>query len=51
MMISTESFLLKSELETPVERPLCQKPPSPMIEITRLSKLGAIPVELDRPRP
>ena len=40
MMISTPSPLLNRFDVTPVIRPLCQKPPSPMTAIGRRSKLG-----------
>ena len=40
MMISTPSPLLNRFDATPVISPLCQKPPSPMIAIGRLSMFG-----------
>ncbi|MNT31373.1 hypothetical protein D3C72_1672060 [compost metagenome] len=42
------SLLLKTALATPLVRPLCQKPPSPIIEIARLPA-GALSAEAPAP--
>ena len=43
--------MLNMALPTPLVRPLCQKPPSPIIEITRLPMFGATPAALASPMP
>src|SRR4029450_9623025 len=51
--ISTPSPLLKRFEATPVTRPLCQKPPSPITAIGRRSMLGVTAAALasDMPEP
>ena len=51
MMMSTSSDLLYTELATPVVRPLCQNPPSPMMLTVRLPMWGRIAAELASPSP
>jgi hypothetical protein len=47
----TESCLLYTALATPLVSPLCQKPPSPITEITRLPNAGATAPAEARPMP
>jgi hypothetical protein len=48
---STTSLRLKSADCTPVIRPLCQNPPSPMIASVRRCIIGATPALLARLMP
>ena len=51
MITSTLSDLLNAAPEMPDDSPLCQNPPSPMIETVRLPMAGATPAVDDRPSP
>src|SRR5688572_11989856 len=50
-MTRTESCLLYMAFATPLVRPLCQKPPSPITDTTRLPNSGATALEDARPMP
>jgi len=51
MMTSTPSPWLSSAEDTPESRPLCQKPPSPMIAIGRRAEKLRTPALLARLMP
>ncbi len=50
-MSRIESLPFKSADDTPDRKPLCQKPPSPMIETVRRAIIGATPAALARLMP
>jgi hypothetical protein len=51
MITRMPSFLLNTVLAMPVVRPLCQKPPSPIIVTVRLANIGFTAEFEARPRP
>src|SRR5690554_6283940 len=50
-MMMTPSYLLKTALPIPDDKPLCQKPPSPMMDMGRLDEGTLKAAALDAPRP
>ncbi|MNO05710.1 hypothetical protein D3C81_2272090 [compost metagenome] len=50
-MTMTPSYLLNTALPMPEDSPLCQKPPSPMMEMGRLAAGTLKAAALDAPRP
>ena len=51
MMSRIESLPFSSVDDTPERKPLCQKPPSPMIDIVRRAIIGPTPAALARLMP